>query len=416
MDDEKDLNPENINPFASDGLEWVDDLVRSGFGRVDPPRQEYTAPKNDHQADTRPSAKTLCLADVQPEPVRWLWPGRIALGKLTLIAGDPGLGKSLLTAFLAAVVSKGYKWPLDDTPAPQGSVVLLSAEDDAADTIRPRLDAADADCSRIHILQAVQGTDEDGKPIERLFSLKQDIAVLEGLLPTLPDCRLLVIDPVSAYLDNTKSHENADVRGLLAPLAALAARHGVAVVLIQHLNKNAVGSAIYRAIGSIAFMAAARAGYIVTRDKSNPQRRLFMPAKNNLANDSSGLAYTVVTAENGAPVITWEQEPVTMTADEALTPSVSNDEQADNDWAAIVLEQTLSSGPITAIEAQKEARQAGISPKMLRRAREKLGVITRKADFKGGWVWALPGHEGAQDAHTNTEGTLGDNGHLRGEH
>src|SRR3989338_10075825 len=112
------------------------------------------------------------LSDIQSEPISWLWQGRIALGKLTLIVGDPGLGKSLITSTLAAIVSKGYLFPVDNSQAPIGDVILLSAEDDVADTTKPRLEAADADCARIHALQAVQETDDEGTPVQRMFSLK----------------------------------------------------------------------------------------------------------------------------------------------------------------------------------------------------------------------------------------------------
>ena len=358
---------------------------------------------------------TVCMADVQPQPISWLWPGRIALGKITLIAGDPGLGKSLLTVTMAAIVSKGQAWPLNGPPAPIGSVVLLSAEDDPADTIRPRLDAAMADCARIHVLQAIRDTDDEDAPIQRLFSFKRDIQRLEELLPTLPNCRLLIIDPVSAYLDGTESHNNGDIRGLLAPLADLAARHGVAVVLVQHLNKNSGTSAMYRSMGSIAFIAAARAAYIVTKDRNNPDRRLVMPVKNNLARDDTGLAYSVLTAENEAPVIQWEEEPVIMTADEALTPADSEEEKTGTDWAVEVLEIVLKDGPISSTSVHKEAKQANISPKALRRAQERLGIKPRKVGYEGGWVWMLPGHEGAlssEGAPTQNEGTLGAGGHL----
>jgi putative DNA primase/helicase len=178
-------------------------------------------------ANTKSEAILTRLSDISPQPISWLWPGRIALGKLTLITGDPGLGKSLLTAAIAATVSKGYVWPLGDEAAPIGDAILLSAED----TIRPRLDAAEADCNRIHILQAIRGVDADGNPTERIFSLKRDIAVLKDLLPTLPDCRVIFIDPISAYLEGADSHNNTDVRGLLAPLAKLAADHGIASVV-----------------------------------------------------------------------------------------------------------------------------------------------------------------------------------------
>lgn len=371
------------------------------------------ATKTPKVGGTRRKAVITCVADVQPEPISWLWPGRIALGKLTLIAGDPGLGKSLLTAYLAACVSKGYSWPIEGSAAPTGDVVMLSAEDDVADTIRPRLDAAGADCTRIHILKAVQDVDAEGTQTQRMFSFKQDLAVLEELLPIKPDCRLLVIDPVSAYLDGTDSNKNSDLRGLFAPLAELAARHKIAVILIQHLNKGGGGSAIYRPMGSLAFIAAARAAYIVTKDQNNPERRLLMPAKNNLAKDTTGLAYTVIRAENGAPAIAWEFEPVTITADEALALPEPDEERTATDEAVDLLRGLLSNGPVKVSEVQKEARGAGISDKALRRARERLGIKPKKTAFSSGWEWGFD-----EDANMNEgapsegEGILGDGGHL----
>ncbi|HEY4505902.1 MAG TPA: AAA family ATPase [Candidatus Paceibacterota bacterium] len=356
------------------------------------------------------------LSDIQSEPISWLWQGRIALGKLTLIVGDPGLGKSLLTATLAAIVSKGYSFPVDNTKAPMGDVVLLSAEDDAADTIKPRLEAAEADCARIHILKAVQEVDDAGKQTERMFSLKNDIAILEKLLPSIPDCCLLIIDPISAYLNDTDSHNNSDIRGLLAPLAALATRYKIAIIAVSHLNKGSGGNALYRAMGSLAFVAAARAAYVVTKDEHNPQRRLFLPVKNNLAQDTTGLAYTVVTAPNGAPVMAWEPDPIVITADEALVPIEPNEEHTATDEAISFLRDILSSGSTVASQVQKEARQAGISEKSLRRGREKLGIKPKKSAFNGGWEWSLTEDApSSQDAHPETEGTLGGVGHLRGE-
>ena len=129
---------------------------------------------------------------------------------------------------------------------------------------------------------------------------------------------MIVIDPISAYLDGTESHNNAEVRAVLAPLAKLAAEVGAAVVCVTHLNKGSQSSALYRATGSLAFVAAARAAYAVTKDKDNPSRRLILPMKNNLAPDTSGIAYAVV-APQGIPIVAWEPTPVTITADEALS-------------------------------------------------------------------------------------------------
>lgn len=359
-------------------------------------------------------AVVVRLDTVKSEPIKWLWQGRIALGKLTLITGDPGLGKSLITAYLAAVVSKGYRWAVDETECPIGDVVMLSAEDDAADTTKPRLEAAEADCSRIHVLQAVKDADSESNRAERMFSFKRDMAVLEELLTTLPECRLLIIDPISAYMDGTDSNNNSDVRSLFAPLAALATRNKIAVVCISHLNKSSGSNAVYRSIGSVAFIAAARAAYVVTKDQQNPQRRLFLPSKNNLAQDTAGLAYSVITADNGAPVVAWEPQPVATTADEALAPFESNGEHTATDEATDFLRELLPSGSMNAKQIQQEARQAGISEKVLRRAKEKLGIKSWKsAAFAGGWVWGYPEDAlGSEDAQPKTEGILDDTGHL----
>jgi hypothetical protein len=201
----------------------------------------------------------ISLADVQSRPIEWLWPGRIARGKVTLLAGDPGLGKSFLTLDLAARVSRGSPWPdAPDASAPLGGVVLLSAEDDVEDTIRPRLDAAGADVHRIKLLQAVRHNYRENQK-EAIFSLVTDLPALEAAILAVPGCQLVVIDPITAYLGETDSHKNAEIRGLIAPLAALAAKYGVAIVCVTHLNKSGSGPAIYRSIGSIAFVAAARA-------------------------------------------------------------------------------------------------------------------------------------------------------------
>ncbi len=203
---------------------------------------------NAASAGTGALPSIICASDVEPEEVQWLWPGRIALGKLTLIAGDPGLGKSFLTCDIAARVSQGLSWP-DKSPAlpTPAEVLFLSAEDGLEDTIRPRLDASGADCARVHFLKGVSvpkvvhgvGEAEDRKI--RMFGLHQDLEVLEKALEMLQNCKLVIIDPISAYMGDTDSHKNSDVRSILGPLSDLATKYGVAVVAVSHLNKNASG-------------------------------------------------------------------------------------------------------------------------------------------------------------------------------
>ena len=360
-------------------------------------------------------AVTVCLADIKSEPISWLWQGRIALGKLTLIAGDPGLGKSLLTTTLAAHVSKGYQWPVDATIPPKGSVLLLSAEDDAADTIKPRLEAAKADCQRIHIIHAIRNNSANGSSTERMFSLSKDIQVLEGVLSSMKECRLLIIDPISAYIDGIDSYKNSAVRGLLAPLSAIAAKYHIAIILVTHLNKGNSTNALYRPMESLAFIANARSSYIVTKNKDNPEARLFLPIKNNLSEDNTGLSFSVIGADNGSAVITWGTKAVTISADEAIAPRVIDGEQGITNQTMDFLRALLSNGPVKAGECQREARGAGISVKSLRTARERLGIKPRKCSFSGGWEWALPikvDAEEDQDIHSKETGTFDANGRL----
>ena len=331
------------------------------------------------------------MADVQTRPVEWLWLNRFALGKLTLVAGDPGLGKSFITLDMAARVSRGTPWPdARDIPNPAGGVVLLSAEDDAADTICPRLEAAGANLERIVAVQAVRRFDPDGPP-EKPFSLSRDLRDLEDAIGQVTDCRLVVIDPLTAYLGGKDAHKVEDVREILHPLSELAARTRVAMVAVTHLRKSA-GSAIHRSLGSIGFVAASRAAWVVGRDKQDPKRRLMVCSKNNLAEEVLGLAYSIrPDGPGGAPVVEWEPDPVTVTADEALDLE-DGDGGASSalgeavDW----LRDVLSDGPVPGKEVKRRAQNDGIAHRTLDRAKKRLGVVAAPDGYRGPWSWRLP--------------------------
>ncbi len=371
--------------------------------------------KRRHKTNAASELQIVCLADVQPVPINWLWPDKIARGKLTLLSGDPGLGKSLITVSLAAAVSNGARWPVGGGNAPQGSIIMLSDEDALADTIRPRLDAAGADCSRVHAIQMVQDIDELGEVVNRSFSLSKDVERLGQRIGELGDVVLVQIDPISAYLGGTDSHKNADVRALLSPLSDLAEKFDVAILLVTHLNKGN-GAAIYRSIGSIAFAAAARSSWVVTKDKEDGSRRLVLPAKNNLGKDDSGMAYRIETADNDAPFLMWEAEPVYIDINEALS-DLPDDLRTEREDAKEWLEAELSQGPVAAKDLQIGARQAGHSWSTVKRAKSELGVQPKKCGFKGGWVWYHPDdlpvihegdHEGAEEDQSQNVGTFED--------
>jgi hypothetical protein len=373
-----------------------------------------------HKPTSTPPYVARCLADVTPAAVSWLWTNRIALGKLNLIAGQPGLGKSQITALFAAVVSTGGIWP-DGAAAPLGSVVFVCCEDDAADTIVPRLDAAGADRSRIHQLDWVIRPGEQREPQQSLFDLGRDIAVLRDLANDIGDVKLIVIDPISAYLGRLDSHKNSDMRSALAPLQKLAAEIGATIVLVSHLNKGAAdGAATSRVSGSGAFVAACRSGWLVAKHQDEP-RRIFTPLKNNIGNDREGFAFAIEGVDLPGGISTsrvvFESTPIEISADDALqTRSGDTDDAGAIGEAKAFLVDLLKDGPEAANSIFKKAKAAGISEITLRRAKSRLKVQTIKSQMSGGWNWCLP-TEGDQPARRDDHDHLDrlrQNGHSQG--
>jgi hypothetical protein len=370
----------------------------------------------------RVQADSVCLADVPAAEVDWLWPGRIAVGKVTLLAGDPGLGKSFVTLDMAARVSTGAPWPrtaneftntggmptalrghVNDQPSMAtpssghgtrnpGGVVLLSAEDDLADTIRPRLEAAGADCSRIVAIRAIAGTDVEGS-YRRTFELGRDLAHLTSIVEQMQSCRLVVIDPISAYLGKAGENFNAEVRAIMGPLADLASRHQLAVVAVTHLRKGE-GAAIYRAMGSLAFVAAARSAWMITKDPGQPNRRLFLPMKNNLGNDAAGMAYTIEPNTQGTgAVVRWSNEEVHTAADNTVAANLGRP-STERSEAARWLTQLLADGPMPTNEVHDAASAAGYTLATIRRAFRAIGGNAVKQG--SGWQWQLHANQDAQ--------------------
>ena len=343
----------------------------------------------------------VLLADVPARPVRWLWPGRLPLGKLTVLDGDPGLGKSALTLDIAARVSAGRPMPDGAPPDPAGprGAVLLSAEDSLADTIRPRLAAAGADLARVTALTSVvdrplrRGDSAIDRWTPRLPTLA-DLAAIRRAIAAV-EAALVVVDPIMAYLPRgVDSGRDAHVRSLLAHLAGLAESEDVAVLVVRHLTKSGRGNPLYRGGGSVGIIGAARSGLLVARDPDDPTgaRRVLASTKANLAGATIALTYQLTSADNGTLRVVWEG-PSEHTATSLLDASTvhTRDEPTALDEARDVLRSILADGPKPATAAQAEARAAGVSPGTLRRAREALGIRPRKDGFRGGcWTWQSP--------------------------
>jgi hypothetical protein len=332
------------------------------------------------------SEDLVLVADVDRERVRWLWPGRIPLGKVSVLDGDPGTGKSTLTLTIAAKVTTGSPFP-DGARPEVGDVILLSAEDDIGDTIRPRLEAAGADLARCWVLPDVRPEGKEPRPPE----LPADLFLLEDLVKS-KRAALVVVDPLMAFLSGqVDSHRDQDIRRVLASLGYMAGRTGAAVVIVRHLNKG-TGSALYRGSGSIGIVGAARAGLLVGPDPDDEGRRVLAMSKNNLAKDPDALAYRLVNDERyGVARVVWDGTS-RHTAADLVRPRVDEDEAPALAEAARVLKEILGKGPVRAREAMASAKQAGVAERTLHRARHALGVTTRRKGFGADahYEWSMP--------------------------
>lgn len=389
-----------------------DGLPSKGLGdQIDTLSGHLTALRNTcgHQS----LSVSRCLADIEAQPIQWLWPERFALGKLSLIAGVPGLGKSQLTCAMTAAVTTGSTWP-DGTRAPLGSVVLITCEDDAADTIKPRLEAAGADTHRVELFDWAVVPGRDGKPQKRHFDVAQHGLALADLIKRLGDVQLVIIDPITAHLGKADSHVTAEVRGALAPLQTLAGETGAAIVLISHMNKNeAGGSAMNRITGSGAFVAVCRSAWLVAPDPKDDQksRRLFLPVKNNIGDDRAGFAFTIEGTDLPSGIrtsrVVFDPLRVFESADDVLQQVKPGDEDRRSalDEACEFLRTELADGPVKATAIEAARKDADITKATLVRARKALGVKRRKeGSGKGAWLLEMPKHsQGSQQSQHSQE-------------
>lgn len=321
------------------------------------------------------------LSQIRSQRIRWLWEPFIPRGKLALLDGDPGIGKSLIALDIAARLSRGGSLPNGKPAGQPHTTLILAAEDDSADTTRPRAEAAGADLERLIVPTGLA---------THCMEFPAAIQNLAKLLRThKPD--LLVIDPIVAFLSR-KAAANSDqcVRHVLNLLAILAEKADCAILMIRHLRKAGSTKALYRGSGSIGFIASARTGLYAARHPSEPDLGVLAVTKSNLAESPPSLSYRIKSSESGLPVIEW-LDAVDVDANELCKRPT--EPLRSRDRAITWLREQLSGGPRKSAEILAAAAESGIPERTLLRAKADMSACSHQVHWKSGereWYWYDP--------------------------
>ena len=361
-------------------------------GKFDTTKEKEIASRSERVS----SVGLIRASDVSPQPIKWLWPNWLSEGKLHILAGSPGTGKTTIGCAFAATVSAGGPWP-DGTESSAGNVVIWSGEDDCEDTLRPRLGAMGADLSRVLFVDDVV---EGGE--HRTFDPARDIEILKRELLKIGEVKLLVIDPVVSAISGD-SNKNAEVRRGLQPLVDLASSMRCALLGITHFSKATAGrDPVERITGSLAFGAFARVVLVAAKhqeagdDGSNA--RVLCRAKSNIGPDGGGVYYELqqLELENYPGVFTqalkWGH-PIEGEARDLL--DIADARQGGQgeslvSRAAKFLTELLADGPIESKLVRSTAREAGFSEATINRAKSESKLLSKKIGMNDGWMWCLP--------------------------
>lgn len=372
---------------------YVADKAKSIF-------EQYTAQHGGLNA-VETSIEMMSADKVTPEPLLWLWEHRIPLGKLTVFVGMPDVGKSTVAIDVVARVTTGRPWPETTEERKPQEVLMLISEDDVTDTVVPRLMAAKADLEKVHFAIQTKIIDKKkGTQHMRRIALDMDLRALEAVLAEHPEIKLLVADPLGSYLGKLKKNAEEDIRWVLTELKEMAERAKVAIISIDHFNKNVDQSALHRLSGAGALAAVPRAVWGFVKDKDDPEKlsRLMLNAKLNVVSEASkaGLKYRSVGVEfsiknilSSLPKIEWLG-----VSTQDLEEIMKVDKDADKSKigkCGAWLQERLSKGSVFSREIYAEAANAGFNERTIRRAVVQIGVQAVKTT--GGWRMELPGGE-----------------------
>jgi putative DNA primase/helicase len=346
-----------------------------------------------------PIALLVPASNLKCRPTTWLWPGRIPGAKLTLLAGAPGSGKTALALSIIAAVTTGGGYPCHEGSAPKGSGILVSPHGDP-DVLVPRLKAAGADLSRVHLLSEVPGAKGP-----RPFDLATDLPLLDAAVQSIKDLRVIVIDA----LNPATGREAARATGaLLEALARLAQAHDVSIITILQpagIDRGAANPVSFDG----AALAAARAAFAIVSDPGDEKRRLLIQVKNDLAPEAGTLAFRVTAQQiqpgQSAARIAFEPQYHSLSAREFTARQARGFNSAKADAIEFLRSLLGSAAHCKVTHIEHEARAAGLlrasqaltQCRVLRDARMAMGLaLTRDGADGGAWVWAKPGTQQQQ--------------------
>ncbi|QIH10582.1 MULTISPECIES: AAA family ATPase [unclassified Pseudomonas] len=362
--------------------------------------EEWTEPLSAITREAAPAVwkvKVASAASIKPVAIRWLWPGWLAKGKLHILAGAGGTGKTTLLIGLIATITTGGRWPDGSRCSEPGNALIWSSEDDPADTLIPRLTAAGADMSRVYIIQGRTNAQGDADP----FDPANDIALLRETANEIGGVSLLMLDPIVSAVKGDM-HKANDVRRALQGVVDFAEQNLCAIVGISHFAKGGAGSSpTDRVIGSQAFSALART-VLVAAKQEDSDLRVLARAKSNIGTDEGGVSYTIETCTIDGDITTthvaWG-DLIEGSAREILgdVEGADDDTRPDDDDPSEALRRILKDGPMIGKQAKSLMTENGYSAKQTRTAREKLSVVTVREGFgkEIKTLWSLPQAEGA---------------------
>lgn len=380
---------------------WIAEL-----DELKPRAPKSSKPRNGTEQRKKPASVGINMADVTPKKVRWLWHKRFAIGEITMLDGDPGLGKSTVLTDIIARITTGRPMPCEEghvPPGEGGGVVIVTTEDSPEHTIQPRLAQAQARLDRVQLVQTVPA-DEEGEP-DKIPLIPHDLDKLRVAIDAVDAC-LLIIDPLTAHLGDINSHKDQDVRAALAPLSTFATEAGVSVVLVRHLNKAPGGSPLYRGGGSIGIIGAARVGLLMGRHPDDEEGLVLAHVKNNLARPAPSLALHLEDTEAGVARVVWEGECSYTAADLLGSTDKRGRKPTKRNAATEFLEKELAGGPRRSADIWKKVEgECDFSVETAKRAKDELGVESYQPDGPmTPWYMRLP-----QKAYNTNSDTLGKN-------